>query len=198
MAKVLPFQDRSRQMPDNLITRKPWEFRHPDWDSVHFIQMLKSQARKLEQHRQELHEKGERGIRQLPPHFVLRGGMAPTILGIFRYRENEERMREVYYLAGLVDCMIHQVSPILRTGCLGDLYRKTLTLKTLLGVNWHGTIDHVLLPLDSLFFNDVEYRATLFRAGTLKDLFRSIREGTDEMFDILALEYCFYTHGRGG
>ncbi|MEW6669861.1 MAG: hypothetical protein AB1512_32020 [Thermodesulfobacteriota bacterium] len=197
MAKVLPFHEQSGQTPDNLITRKPWEFRRPDWDSVHFIQMLKSQARKLEQHRREVHQKGGTGVWQLPPHFVLRGGMASTVHAIFRYRENEERMREVYYLAGLVDCMIHRVSPILRTGCLKDVYRKTLTLRSLLDVNWQGTLDHVLLPLDSLFFNDVEYRATLLRAGTLKDLFRSIREGTDEMFDILALEYSFYTHGRG-
>jgi hypothetical protein len=185
-------------MTDDLITRKPLEFRHPDWDSVHFIQMLKSQALKLEAHRREVHEKGGSGVWQLPPHFVLRGSMATTIQGLFRYRENEERMREVYYLAGLVDCMIHQVSPILRTECLGDVYRKTLTLRNLLDVNWRGTIDHVLLPLDSLFFNDQEYRATLFRAGTLKDLFRAIREGTDEMFDILAIEYCFYAQGRGG
>jgi hypothetical protein len=198
MAKVLPFQERSRQVPDNLVTRKPWEFRRPDWDSVHFIQMLKSQTRKLEQHRKEVHEKGGAGVWQLPPHFVLRGGMASTIQGLFRYRENEERMREVYYLTGLVDCMIHQVSPILRTECLRDVYRKTLTLKSLLDVNWYGSIDHVLLPLDTLFFNDVEYRANLFRAGTLKELFHSIREGTEEMFDILALEYCFYAHGRGG
>lgn len=185
-------------MPDNLITRKPWEFRHPGWDSVHFIQMLKSQARKLEQHRKEVHEKGGAGVWQLPPHFVLQGGTASTIQGLFRYRENEERMREVYYLAGLVDCMIHQVSPILRTGCLRDVYRKTLTLRSLLDVSWRGTLDHVLLPLDSLFFNDLEYRAALFQADTLKDLFLSIREGTDEMFDILALEYCFYAPGRGG
>jgi hypothetical protein len=198
MAKVISFQRKSGQVPDDLITWKPWEFRRPDWDSVQFIQMLKSQARRLEQHRKEVHRNGGTGVWQLPPHFVLQGGMACTIQGLFRYRENEERMREVYYLAGLVDCMIHQVSPVLRTGSLRDVYRKTLTLRSLLDVNWYGTIDHVLLPLDGLFFNDVEYRATLLRAGTLKDLFRSIREGTDEMFDILALEYCFYAPVRGG
>ena len=31
--------------------------------------------------------------------------MAFTIQGLFRFRENEEKMREVYYLAGLINCL---------------------------------------------------------------------------------------------
>ncbi|MBN1102736.1 MAG: hypothetical protein JXL84_04890 [Deltaproteobacteria bacterium] len=197
MTKVLPFQERSRRLPDNVVTLKPFEFRSADWESAYHVQMLKSQSEQLERHRKEVFEKGESGVWHLPPHFVLRGGLASTIRGIYQFRENEVRMREVYYLAGLVDCMINRVSPILRTARIDELYRKVTTLKQLLNVNWYGSIDHVLLPLDTLYFNDVVYRETIARAGSMKALFHSIREGTDEMFDILSLEYCFYTPSRG-
>jgi hypothetical protein len=50
MGKVLQFKEAP---PDNLITLKPWEFRAADWESRHFIQMLKSQATNLEKHRKE-------------------------------------------------------------------------------------------------------------------------------------------------
>jgi len=198
MAKVLPFQERPGRLPDNLITLKPFEFRRAGWESAYHVQMLKSQAERLEKHRKQVFEKGGSGVWHLPPHFVLRGGMGSTIRGLYHFRENEVSMREVYYLAGLVDCMINRVSPILRTAHIDELYGKVTTLKHILNVNWYGSIDHVLLPLDTLCFNDVAYRETLSGAMSMKALFRSIREGTDEMFDILSLEYCFYTPSRGG
>ncbi len=197
MAKVIQFKERAPSTDLTLVTLKPWEFRRADWESVHFVQMLKSQAEKLEAHRKEVIEKGGAGVWHLPPHFVLKGGLASTIHGIYRMRENEARMRDVYYLAGLVDCMINQVSPLLRTEHLHELYRKVTTLRSILNVNWYGSIDQVLLPLESNYFNEVEYRESLSGAGTMKVLFEAIREGTEEMFDILSLEYCFYTPSRG-
>jgi len=55
--------------------------------------------------------------------------MAYTIRSIFLYRSNEEKMREVYYLAGLVDCMINRVHPLLRTDSISEMYKKIITLK---------------------------------------------------------------------
>jgi hypothetical protein len=197
VGRIIQFKDKGGGPPDNLITAKPFEFRAADWESGHFIQMLKSQSDALEKHRKEIHEKGEPGVHHLPPHYVLGGSMAYTIRSIFLYRANEEKMREVYYLAGLMDCMINRVHPLLRTDDLAEMYKKIVTLKTLLSANWYGTLDQVLFPLDVQFYDDGEYRDRLSRAATMKDLYHVIREQTDEMFDILSLEYVFYTPGRG-
>jgi len=63
-------------------------------------------------------------------------------------------------------------------------------------VNWYGPIDQVLFPLDIQFYNELEYRQVLTETKEMSLLYRVIREATDEMFDILSLEYCFYTPGR--
>jgi hypothetical protein len=184
MGKVLEFKQLHGAAPDNLIALKPLEFRFADWETGHFIQMRRSQSLDLEKHRKEVHT--------LPPHFVLSGSMAFTVQGLFRFRENEEKMREVYYLAGLIDCMIHQVTPLLRTEAIKEMYTKIKTLKSLLNINWYGSIDQVFLPLDTRWHTEADYRSSLSRASTMKDLYRLIREGTDQMFDILSLQYVFY------
>jgi hypothetical protein len=196
MGKVLKFKETSGMAPNNLIASKPLEFRFADWESMHFIQMQRAQSLKLESHRRGVHEKRDGVVCSLPPHFVLSGSMGSTIQGLFHFRENEEKMREVYYLAGLIDCMIHQVTPLLRTKAIKEMYTKIKTLKSLLDVNWYGSIDQVFLPLDTPWHNESQYRGTLSAVSTMKDLYRLIREGTDEMFDILSLEYVFYTPPR--
>lgn len=198
MGEIIEIRDRSHGAPDNLITAKPWEFRRSDWGSPYFIQMLRSQSERFEVGRKALHARGEKGVSELPPHYVMKGGLASTIRAVYAAREDEARMRQIYYLAGLMDCMINQVNPILRTDLLRDLYRKVFSLKEELRVNWYGPLDHVLLPMDSWLYNDLEYRSLLTRARTLKELYRIIREGCEEMFDILSLEYVFYGPGPGG
>jgi hypothetical protein len=197
MAKVIKFKEGKGSAPDNLITSRPWEFRRADWESGHFVQMLRSQSGVLEKHRKEVYEKGDGRVYHLPPHFVLTGSMAFTIQGLFHYRENEEKMRKVYYLAGLIDCMIHRVAPLLRTAAIKEMYGKITTLKALLGMNWYGSIDQVLLPVDNQFHDDGEYRSSLARASSMKALYDLIKEGTEEVFEILSHEYTFYTPGKG-
>lgn len=194
MAKILPFHLKPRLSP-GLITMKPLEFRRADWESTHFLQMLKHQSEELERHRKEEFGKRESGIPDLPSHLVLKGGMACTIAGLYRHRENEEKMRDAYYLAGLVDCMVNQENPVLRTGLIHELYHKVLILRTELHVNWYGPIDQVLFPLDSRFFSEIDYRNEMANARELSALYRVVREGTDRMFDILSLQYCFYVPG---
>ena len=138
------------------------------------------------------------GLATLPPHFTLKGGMSFTIRSMYVNRRDEKRMREIYYLVGLTDCMINQVHPILRTDLLRAMYKKVFSMKEALKVHWHGNLDQVLLPLDSEFFDDISYRASLAKAETMKELYEAIREGTDEMFDILSLEYVFFSPWVGG
>jgi len=197
MAKIIPLKERLETVPDNLITLKPWEFRRADWETKHFIQMLRSQSAGLEKHRNEVYKRGDKRIWHLPGHFALKGGMGYTIHSLYSYRNNEEKMREVYYLAGLIDCMINQVNPLLRTDLIRGIYKKIVTLKKILGANWYGPMDQVLFPIDSRFYNHLEYQETISSAKTMKEFYGLIRKGTEEMFDILSLEYIFYTPGRG-
>jgi len=94
--------------------------------------------------------------------------------------------------------MINQVNPILRTDLLRAMYKKVFAMKEALNIHWHGTLDHVFLPIDSQFYDDLAYRSSIRRAGSMKELYRAIKRGTDEMFDILSLEYVFYCPWIGG
>jgi hypothetical protein len=71
-------------------------------------------------------------------------------------------------------------------------------MKEALNIHWYGPIDQVLLPIDFQLHNEFEYRALLKNACTMKELYEAIRRGTDEMFDILSLEYVFYCPHVGG
>lgn len=188
MGKVISFHKGSPKTHGKGAYPSPWDFRRSRWNIPHFIQMLRAQSEKME----------EEIYGQMPPHFILKGGVAYTIRAMWRFKETEEKMRDVYYLAGLMDCMINQVNPLLRTDILRDVYRKIFTMKRELNVNWYGPLDQVLLPIDPWLYNESEYRSALTNASTLKELYETIRENTDEMFDILSLAYIFYCPSVGG
>ena len=190
MGKVIDLHNRRKGSLEGLTAPEPWRFRKGLWRTSHFVQMRSSLAETLEY-------KPE-GLTTLPPHFSLRGGMSYTIRSMYVNRKDEKKMREIYYLVGLTDCMINQVHPLLRTDLLWAMYKKVFSMKAALKVHWHGNLDQVLLPLDLEYFDDVSYRASLKEAETMKELYEAIREGSDEMFDILSLEYTFFNPWMGG
>ena len=189
MGKVIDLHNRRKVPSEGLIVPEPWRFRKGLWRTSRFVQMRSRLAEPLEY-------KSE-GLATPPPHFSLRGGMSFTIRSMYVNRGDEKKMREVYYLVGLTDCMINQVHPLLRTDLLWAMYKKIFSMKEALNVHWHGNLDQVLLPLDLEFFDDISYRASLTKAETMKELYEAIREGTDEMFDILSLEYTFFSPWMG-
>ncbi|MDQ1336056.1 MAG: hypothetical protein QG552_3006 [Thermodesulfobacteriota bacterium] len=191
MGKIIHIQGRLQKLPpDNLITSGPWEFRRACWRTPFFTQMLRPLAEKLD-------PSGEPAA-SIPPHFTLNRGVACTIQAMYAIRRDEMRMRQTYYLVGLTDCMINQVNPVLRTDILRAMYKKVFAMKADFNIHWHGSLDQVLLPIDSRFYDDAAYRSTIRSAATLKALYRTIRDGTDEMFDILSLEYIFFCPWLGG
>lgn len=198
MAIIIDLEERRNRPPDNIITSRPFHFRRAGWESSDFVMMLRSHSERLERQRGENLRQGLPGVSGLPPHYVLSGGMGDTVRGLFFHKDNEKSMQDVYYLAGLVDCMINQINPLLRTDSINDLYRKVMTLKQTLNVNWFGTLDQVLLPLDAGYYNFDAYKNTLSEATTLQDLYGAIREGCGDMFAVLSVEYVFYTPGMGG
>jgi len=192
MAKIIDFHDRSQRTTDNLIISKPWEFRKACWKNRHFIQILKAHAVGLERSLKKAGHKGGTCVHHPPTHFTLKGGTGYTMKAMYALKDNEREMREAYYLTGLMDCMINQVNPVLRTDILRAMYKKVFSMKEKLNVHWYGPIDHLLLPIDSVFFDTNAYKTSLMNANSLKRLYHEIRKGTEEMFDILSVEYVFY------
>ena len=83
LAKIINFRQNIEKPPDCLITSKPWEFRWADWNNRYYIQMLKTQMEKLEKQREMIRRTGNEETWNLPAHFVLKGGMAHTVRGLF-------------------------------------------------------------------------------------------------------------------
>jgi hypothetical protein len=178
---------------ENLVCAGPLEFRKSHWKNTDFIQISRSKTITMPGQRGKSKKDSDRlEEHPPPPHFLLKGGLADTARSLFFNRKDEARLREVYYLAGLVDCLINQVNPILRTDLLKALYKEIFALREKLNIHWHGHLEQVLLPIESVFYNEFEYKTLLREAPSLKDLHLAIRQGTDEMFDILSLEYVFY------
>jgi hypothetical protein len=191
MGKIIHIQDRFQKLPPgDLITSGPWEFRRACWRTPFFAQMLRPLAEKL--------DSSGPPVASVPPYFSLKGGLSSTIQAMYANRRDEDRMRETYYLVGLTDCMINQVNPVLRTDILRAMYKKVFAMKADFNIHWHESLDQVLLPIDSRFYDDAAYRSTIRRAATLEALYRTIREGTDDMFDVLSLEYTFFCPWLGG
>lgn len=196
MAHIITMPGRHPKKEANVITSHPLEFRRRGRSSMCFLQVPRRRAEDFE----ALFGDGLCGSD--PAGKVgwgreLTCGRDHTILGLFINRQNEEIMRRVYYLAGLVDCMINQVSPLLRTDLLRSLYKEAFALKNTLGIEWCGRLEKVLLPIEERYYSEVEYRETLQRAGTMKKLYGAIENGTSEMFNILGEKYVFYCPGAG-
>jgi len=189
MGDLIRLEDRIKGSREAGISSGPWEFRKPPWRTLYFTQVLRIFVEEM--------PRDDKAFPQMPPHFVLNGGLAYTILSLYASRKDEKKMREIYYLIGLMDCMINQVNAVLRTDLLRSMYKQVFAMKEKLNLHWHGTLDRVFLPIDPQLFNDLEYRSLLNRAETMKELYRNIRQGTDAMFDILAANYVFFCPGGG-
>lgn len=189
MGKVINFRKSPVKTTEGVITLSPWEFRKAEWYGKHFTQVLKKEYQKFREEK--------RGRGSGPHGYSLKDSLADTIHSLYRYKDNPKDMKEVYYLTGLTDCLINQPNPLLRTDLIREMYSKIKTFKEILGVNWYGKMDKVLLPVDEDLFDLEKYRKGLLSAGSMKDLYSLIRLGTEEMFDILASEYVFFVPGDG-
>ncbi|MEJ2363894.1 MAG: hypothetical protein P8017_04295 [Deltaproteobacteria bacterium] len=195
MAKIIDFED-SRKDDDNLICRKPLEFRRGDWRQGHILQCLKSEAEKYQDHRRQAISNGHSHIRFVPEHFSLVGGCDYTVMGLFRWRENEELAREFYRLAGLMECVVNSTSPLLRTDLLRSLYKTILELKKSLNFSWKGDSSQFLLPLHENLYRRSRFFDQILQANTLKALYKTLDREIGIQFDLLAAEYVFYLPKR--
>lgn len=192
MADVIDMTRRFQNL-ENLIARRPLEWRRGDWQAGYALMCTREESARFESHRQEaLQVKGHRHIGCVPNHLKLDGGYHYTVLGLFRHRDDEAMMRRVYLLAGLMECVTGASSPILRTDLLRRIYKSILEERERLQILWRGNARHFLLPLYASHYNPNLFFHRIASAETLKDLYESIQAETDRQFDILSQFYVFY------
>lgn len=192
MAELIDLTERFQHL-DNLIALQPLEWRRADWFTGYVMMCTREEARRFEAHRREASQvKGHKHIGTVPNHFRLDGGYHFTVMGLFRHRDDEARMRRVYYLAGLMEAVTNAPSAILRTDLLRRVYQSIMEERERLGVVWRGHIRHFLLPLHPDFYNPNLLIHRIGSAESLKELYQKIRTETDAQFDILAQRYVFY------
>lgn len=195
MARIIPF-DTGRKADDNLICGKPLEFRRGDWRQGQVLQCLRSEAERYQAHRSKALANGHSHLRYVPEHFSLGRGCDYTVAGLYRWREREERAREVYRLAGLMECVVNSTSPLLRTDLLRSLYKTIIHLRQSLEISWKGNSTQFLLPLHPHFYRRSNFFAAIQQANTLKVLYDKVEQETTLQFDLLASEYVFYLPQR--
>jgi hypothetical protein len=195
MGKIIDFE-KGRKADDNLICRKPLEFRRGDWHQGQALQCLRSEAEKYQIHRREALANGHKHIRFVPEHFSLVGGCDYTVMGLFRWRESEEDAREFYRLAGLMECVVNSTSPLLRTDLLRSLYKTIMELRQNLNFSWRGDSNQFLLPFHTHFYRRSRFFDQILEADTLKDLYDKVKLETTVQFDLLKTEYVFYLPKR--
>jgi hypothetical protein len=191
MAKIISLDD-GRRADDNLICRTPLEFRRGDWHKGQVLQCLRREAKKYQAHRRQALVKGHRHLRFVPEHFSLVGGCDYTIMGLYRLREQAERAKELYRLAGLMECVVNSTSPLLRTDLLHSLYKSILDLRRRLNCSWKGDSKEFLLPLHPHLYQRSHFFGRVRKANTLKALYETVEKETEHQFDLLSAEYVFY------
>jgi hypothetical protein len=187
--------DITRRLPDqdNLITARPLEFRRGEWQRGYAMMCSREESKRFESHRVEaLHAPGHEHISFVPNHISLDGGYHYTILGLFRHRHDEDLMRRVYRLAGMMECVTSVPSAVLRTDLLRRFYKTIFEERDKLDLVWRGDAQRFLLPIHPELRHPNILSQTVSNAESLKDLYLAIESETDAQFDILASSYVFY------
>ena len=195
MGRIIRFEN-GRRADDNLICRRPLEFRRGDWRKGQVLQCLRQEAEKYQTHRQEALADGHRHLSFVPEHFSLVGGCDYTVMGLYRLREQEDQARELYRLAGLMECVVNSTSPLLRTDLLRSLYKAIIDLRQSLNFSWLGDSNQFLLPLHPHLYRRGSFFDKISQAETLKALYETVEQETEVQFDLLGTEYVFYLPQR--
>jgi hypothetical protein len=188
MADVVEFS----QLPDNTITDKPWRFRRAEWAAAQPLMCGLHQAAMFEDHRREVFRPGHFHLRELPLGVPLEAGQVNTVRGVFRHRLDEENMRRVMFLAGLMEAMINHPCPILRTDLIRNVYSRLETLSAELGVVWRGHSERFLPTLPPQLYHPNRLPGLLVGVNNLQVFYDTIRAETDDQFDLVAGHYVFY------
>ncbi len=190
MADIIDLSTRLKP-GHNLIASSPLEFRKGEWLLRSAILCTREESAKLEAQRRKATSHSP-SMRIVPNHFRLDGGYHWTVLWLFRFREDEKRMRRLYRLAGLMECITKAPSPVLRTDLVRRFFKIINEEREKLDVSWKGNVHEFLLPLHPEHYNPAVFQDIVGSAPSLKELLVGIEEETNLQFDILAGGYVFY------
>ncbi len=193
MADIIDLSTRLKP-GHNLIASAPLEFRRGQWLSGIAILCTREESAKLEAQRRKA-TPDRPPVTLVPNHVRLDGGYHFTFLWLFRFREDEQRMRRLYWLAGLMECVTKAPSPVLRTDLVRRFFKIINEEREKLNVSWKGNVRDFLLPLHPEHYDPGAFMETIHNASSLKDLLTGIEEETNSQFDILAEKYVFYVPG---
>lgn len=192
MADIIDFSSRLKP-ESNLIISHPLEFRKGGWLAGSAILCTRGESEKFEAHRQKIVQAQDRPyIALVPNHITLDGGCHYTTVRLLALNGDEPRMRRLYRLCGLMECITKAASPILRTDLVRRFFKIINEEREELQVAWKGNVHEFLLPLYPEHFNHQVFLNTIQTAQSLKDLLSLIERETDRQFDILARFYVFY------
>lgn len=178
---------------EHVICDTPLRLRWGDWATPHIVQVHVGSAALYEDHREECLEKGLDPSGEMPPHLTLDGGMRGTALAMLRFRNDEKRLLDVAYLAGLMECLINIPSPILRTDLIRRVYQEIETLGQTLGrLTWKGQAGHFMLPVMEDAGNPHRLANALSGVDNLQDFFNTVRRISHERHQSLAKTYVIY------
>jgi len=193
MADIIDLSKRLKS-GHNLIASAPLEFRRGEWISGSAILCTREESAKLEAQRRKA-TTDRPPVTLVPNHIRLEGGYHFTFVWLFRFREDEERMRRLYWLAGLMECVTKAPSPVLRTDLVRRFFKIINEEREKLNVSWKGNVRDFLLPLHPEHYDPGVFIETIRDASSLKDLLSGIEKETNSQFDILAEKYVFYVPG---
>lgn len=198
MNRVIDFQGsqgggQGEEPPDDhIICQKPLRLRWGDWQTPHVIQVHVGSAAVYEDQRAEDLAAGRPLGHQMPAHFTLDGGMNETALALLRHRASEESLRQVSYLAGLMECLTNIPCAILRTDLIRRVYQEAQQLIREYNLNWRGRVGHFLLPVMEDAQDPKRLEKAVRDIDSLKDFFSTVRLITDQRHDALAKDFVFY------
>lgn len=193
MADIIDLSSRFKS-GNNLIVISPLEFRKGEWLSKSAILCTREESEKLEAQRRKT-PPDKPPITLVPDHITLDGGYHYTCLWLFKFREDEKRMRRFYRLAGLMECITRAPSPVLRTDLVRRFFKIINEEREKLDVSWKGNVRRFLLPLRTEHYHPGVFIDTVSSAQSLKELLAVIEKETNSQFDILAASYVIYVPG---
>ena len=192
MAKVITLPDRAGA-DDNTLSRKPFCFRRAGWLLSAPAQVARPEAEVYQERRRQALEAGQPAD-FIPSYLTLRGSLAQTLGALFRFRDDEPRMRQAYFLAGLMEMATSLSHDVLRSDLIRRVFAEIEENSARLKVRWQSWDQGFLLPLYLSGENLPAARLqwSLGRAGTLKELLASLRGETDAQFDLAGRRFVYY------
>jgi len=193
VAKVITLPDRAG-VDDNTLSLEPFCFRRAGWLLSAPAQVARPQAEVYQERRRQALKAGQPAD-FTPSYLTLKGSLAQTLGALFRFRDDESQMRQVYFLAGLMEAATGLSHDLLRSDLIRRVFAEIEENSTRLQVRWQSWDQGFLLPICTQGENlstAARLQQNLGRARTLKEFLVRLKEETDAQFDLAGRRFIYY------